>query len=106
MASDVIWRNGVAGNWFDAGNWASGTVPVTGDSAIIHSGTAIISSTTDPLIVGQRIFLGGADGSPVILEAINATFEGTSSSTTPEINTTLTVNGSHSDVTDAHFIIE
>jgi hypothetical protein len=103
MASQVYWRNGVTGGWFFPGNWVSGAVPVTGDTAIIETGTATIDAPANPL-VGIAIVLGEGDA---ILRAIHATFEGTNPPQgTPEINATLTVTGDLAASTDATFIVE
>jgi hypothetical protein len=100
--AEVSWRNGVVGNWFSADNWIGDTVPVTGDAALVTSGTAIISATQDPTIAGLAIVLGG-DGLPVTLHAFNTKFEGAGSGP-QEVNTTLTVNGTLTERTNAVFI--
>lgn len=103
MASQIYWQSGTVGDWFVSGNWVSGVVPVTGDTAIIETGTAIIDSPADPL-VGIAIVLGAGDA---ILRAIDATFEGTDPPQgTPEVNATLTITGSVVDSTDVTFIVE
>jgi hypothetical protein len=51
-----IWKPSTVGRWFTAANWASGTVPQTGDEAIIASGTPEIVSNT---IVGCSWDTGG-----------------------------------------------
>src|SRR5690242_12287948 len=105
MAAEVRWRDGVTGNWFAAGNWTTGVVPATGDTAIIESGTAIISSSSAPVIVGEAIVLGGADdGSAAILQTVDARFEGSGSGAT-EVNATLTVTG-ELGTTHAFFIAQ
>lgn len=101
--TDITWLSGTTGNWFTASNWQGGTIPVTGDTAFIESGTAIISATPNPEIQGIAIVLGG-DGDPVILSAINATFEGAGSGG-QEIATRLFVKGTLDDKTDAQFIV-
>lgn len=103
-----IWTPGNVGNWFTGANWKSGTVPQTGDTAVIQSGTAIISSLPNPSIVGEDIQLGGLTvGSPVTLVAIDATFEGSGSGAS-EVNTTLTVTGGKptGSTVDAIFLVE
>ena len=37
--------NGSSGDWFDGGNWNTGTVPAEGDTAVIFGGTASITAT-------------------------------------------------------------
>src|SRR3984893_8598232 len=48
------WNPGTVGDWFTPANWASGTVPQTGDAVIIASGMPQIVSNT---IVGEQITL-------------------------------------------------
>src|SRR5262249_21456302 len=89
------WITGRIGNWFEAGNGATGQVPIVGDSAIIRAGRASVSQPMPgPLagVTGVSILLGGlGTNAPVTLEAVDAAFQG--SATTPGIDMVLTVNG-------------
>ncbi|MGV3634159.1 MAG: hypothetical protein ACO1NY_07395, partial [Pseudorhodoplanes sp.] len=103
MASEIYWQNGVTGDWFVPGNWVAGVVPVTGDTAIIETGTAIIDTPADAL-VGIAIILSEDDA---VLRAIHATFEGNTPPVgTSEVDATLMVTGDLAASTDAVFIVE
>jgi hypothetical protein len=83
------WIPDTIGDWFTAANWTSGSVPTTGDSAIIGSGMPTIASGA-PSITREQIVLGGSQlASLVTLEAVGATFSGTGDPT----DMTLTVTG-------------
>jgi hypothetical protein len=106
MATELFWRLGSVGNWFTPDNWATGIVPGAGDTAIVRSGEAIISSSQPRSITGETIMLGGSESSsPVTLKAVDVTFEGSGSGAS-EVNTTLTVTGSHSHRVNATLIAE
>ena len=105
------WNAGTVGVWFDVDNWTTepppDSVPVTGDTVIIGSGTSTINAG-DPSILGEAILLGGlAVGSSVTLEAISATFDDTTTST-GRVNTSITVAGGEptSSPLNAIFLIE
>jgi hypothetical protein len=88
------WISGTIGNWFTPANWTTGQVPVPGDSAVIHAGTATVSRPPGLLagVDGVSILLGGLDtGQPVTLEAVDAVFQAFSGASV--INTVLTVTG-------------
>src|ERR1700730_9430833 len=85
------WNPGTVGDWFTPANWASGTVPQTGDAVIIASGMPEIVSNT---IVGEQITLGGSSsGSAVTLLASSATFEPLVVSGKTQTDQSLTVAG-------------
>lgn len=91
-ANTSTWNPGTTGDWFAAGNWTPAVVPTAGYTAMIGSGTAIVS-TGSPAVQGISILLGGlATGEPVTLEADNATFQG-QLTPLPEINMTIQVAG-------------
>ena len=89
------WISGTIGNWFNPADWTTGVVPVPGDSAVIHAGTASVSQPVPGPVAGVSgvsILLGGLDtGQPVTLEAVDAVFQAFSG--TSVINTVLTVTG-------------
>ena len=59
MATDTsTWNAGTIGDWFTAGNWTPAVVPTVGYSAMIGSGTAIVSAGS-PAVQGVSILLGG-----------------------------------------------
>ena len=98
--SIFTWRQGIAGSWFAGTNWTPQSIPATGDTVVIPSGSwsvvqacSGIGSPSIPAgsaqIIGEHIVLLGVG--PTTLVAANATFVG--SSTTPEVNATLAVVG-------------
>lgn len=103
MGTELRWLDGVVGSWFIAGNWSPAQVPVTGDTATIGSGTAIVSSAT---LLGEAIILDSdGDNTQATLRAIDAHFAGSGSGSS-EVNTTLTVSGTYNERTQAIFIGE
>jgi len=93
-ANTSTWTAGTVGSWFTASNWSPAVVPTAGYTAVIGSGTAIVSSGS-PAVLGVSILLGGlATGEPVTLEADNALFSFDGElSPLPNIGTTIQVAG-------------
>jgi hypothetical protein len=91
MSTTQTWIAGTVGQWFDANNWTSGTVPTTGDTVIIPSGMPEIDGQT---IGGEQITLGGSSsGSTVTLVANSATFEPLVTPGKAVVQQSLTVTG-------------
>ncbi|GAB3796906.1 hypothetical protein GCM10028798_07490 [Humibacter antri] len=87
-----IWRAGTNGDWFEAANWTSGTVPTIGDTALITSGTPIIPAGS-PVLEGVTIKLAGSQttATTIALETFDAAFVGTNGH--PQARAELIVTG-------------
>ncbi len=77
------WEGG-SGDWFDAANWNTGTVPSVGDVAVLLSGTAAITATdvinhgTDGVFEGVRVLLQNGDSvDPTTFSLEDGTLGGT-----------------------------
>jgi hypothetical protein len=56
------WTGAVSSDWNAPGNWSSGAVPASGDTAVIPGGTPNVATLSDATIIGETISLTNENG--------------------------------------------